>query len=57
MSKNISNVLLVTKMFKKLDLYAHFFQKWVHVEEIFNETKSTSFLIKDNKLLEKYDEI
>ena len=57
MSKNILNILLVTKMFKKLDLSAHFFQKWVHVEEIFNETKSIYFLIKDNKLLEKYDEI
>ena len=36
---------------KKLNLYIYFFQNWVR------ETKYVSFLIKDDKLLEKYNEI
>ena len=36
---------------KKLNVYIYFFQNWVR------ETKYVSFLIKDDKLLEKYNEI
>ena len=36
-------------MLKKLDLCAYFFHKCVHIEE--------TFLIKDDELLEKYNEI
>ena len=45
---------MAIKMLKKLDLYAYSFQKWVHIEEI---TQCMSFLIKDEKSLEKYNEI
>ena len=27
------NISFATKMLKNLDLYAYFFQKWVHIEE------------------------
>ena len=52
MVKSVLNVSLAIKVLKKLDLYAYSFQKWVHIEEIL-----MSFLIKDEKLLEKYNEI
>ena len=42
---------------KKLDLYAYFFQKWVHIERNFDDTNYMSFLIKDDELLEKCNEI
>ena len=31
--KKVLNVSLAIKMLKKLDVYAYFFQKWVHVEK------------------------
>ena len=40
---------------KKLDFYAYFFQKLVHIEKTFDETKFMSFLIKDDELLKKYN--
>ena len=52
MVKSVLNVSLAIKVLKKLDLYAYSFQKCVHIEEIL-----MSFLIKDEKLLEKYNEI
>ena len=47
---------MATKMLKKIDLYVYFSQKWVHIEKT-DETKYTSFLINDDELLEKYNEI
>ena len=46
--KNVFNILLFTKMVKKLELYAKCFQEWV---------QNLSFLIKNNEFLEKYSEI
>ena len=31
--KKVLNILFVTKMLRKLDLYVYFFQKLVHIEE------------------------
>ena len=31
---NILNVLLATKIIKKLDLYVYSFQKWVYIKDI-----------------------
>ena len=39
-----------------LDLYAYFFQKWVHIEET-DETKYMSFLMKDKELVARNNEI
>ena len=36
--------------------YVYCFQKWVHIEDILMKL-NMSFLIKDDKLLEKYNEI
>ena len=55
MVKTVLNIALAIKRLK-LDLYVYFFQKWVPIED-FNGTKCTSFLLKDDELLEKYDEI
>ena len=41
---------------KKLDLYGYFFQKWVYIEETLMKL-NMSYLIKEDELLEKYDEI
>ena len=30
----ISNIFLVTKIIKKLNLYAYFFQKWIYIKDI-----------------------
>ena len=49
-------MLLVTKMIKMLDLYVYCFQKWVHIEETLMKL-NMSFLIKDNEILEKCNEI
>ena len=70
MVKRVSNVLLATKVLKPLDIYAYFFQKLVHIEETFIKLKYIlevlymeyndfyeTFLIKDDELLEKYNEI
>ena len=44
----ILNILLVTKIIKKLDLYAYSFQKWVY-KRYPDETKCIYFLIKHEK--------
>ena len=49
MVKKDFDILLATKIFKKLDLYLYFSQKWVYM----NETKYMSFLIKDVELFGK----
>ena len=49
------NISLPWKMLKTLSLYVYFSPKWVHIEKA--STKYMSFLIKDDKLLEKYNEI
>ena len=46
--------MLVTKIVKKLDLYV---SKISAYRTDFDETKCKSFLIKDDELLEKYNEI
>ena len=56
MSKNGLNISLATKMLRKLSLYVYFYQKMIATRKYFNETKYMSFLIKDDKLLEKYNE-
>ena len=43
-------------MLRKLDICANSFQKWVHIEEILIKL-NVCFLVKDEKLLEKYNEI
>ena len=50
LSKKELNILLATKIPKKLNLYVYFSQKQVHTEK----TKYVSFLKKGDKLLEKY---
>ena len=44
------------KNVKKLDLCVYFSQKWVHIEKTLMKL-NMSFLMKDNELLEKYNEI
>ena len=43
--KNDFKCFIGYKNAKKLDLYSYFFQKWVHIEEIF--MKCMSFLIEN----------
>ena len=45
------------KMLKKLGLYVYFSQKWVYIEEVLIKLSKHFFLIKDDELLEKYNEI
>ena len=35
LAKKDLNILLATKMLKKLGLYVYFYQKWVHIETTF----------------------
>ena len=44
-------------MVKRLHLYAYCFQKWVHIEQILMKLKIWGFLIKNDELLEKYNEV
>ena len=44
-------------MLKKLESYAYFSQKWVQIENTLMKLNMYLFLIKDDKLLEKYNEI
>ena len=55
-SKMFLNISLATKMLK-IYLYASIFQKWVHIEETLIKLNVCLFSIKDNDLLEKYNEI
>ena len=58
MVKEDLNILLVTKMLKKLNLYVFYSQKWLHIERILMKLNIyISFLIKDNELLGKHKEI
>ena len=55
--KRFLNISSATKMIKKVHLHVYSSQK-IHVyRRNFDETKYISFLIKDDELLEKYDEI
>ena len=56
MVKKDLNISLATKTLKKLDLYVYFSQKWEHIGETLMKL-NISFLIKDDELLEKYNEI
>ena len=49
--------MLATKMLKKLDLYAIFIPKMSAYRRDFDENKYMSFLIWDDEVLEKYNEI
>ena len=44
-------------MLKELDLYVYFSQKRVHIEETLMKLNTYLFLIKDDELLQKYNEI
>ena len=56
MVKRVLNISLATKMLK-LDLYVYFSQNVSAYRTDLDETRYTYFLIKDNELLEKYNEI
>ena len=56
MTKALS-ILLVTKKVKLLDRYVLFYLKWVDTLNILKTVAKTSFLIKDDKVLEKYDKM
>ena len=53
--KSVLNILLAIKMIK-LELYVYFSQRWARTEETLVKINK-SFLIKDDELLEKYNEI
>ena len=55
MTKKDFNISLPTKILQKLSLYIYFSQKWVHIEKSLMKL-NMSFMIKDDKLLEKYNE-
>ena len=55
MIKSVWNISLAIKMLK-LELYVYFYQKWVRRRDL-DETKHMPFLIKDDELLEKYNDI
>ena len=44
-------------MLKKFESYAYFSQKWVQIEKTLMKLNIYLFLIKDDKLLEKCNEI
>ena len=56
MVKRVLNISLATKMLK-LDLYVYFSQNVSAYRTDLDKTRYTYFLIKDNELLEKYNEI
>ena len=53
--KSVLNILLAIQMIK-LELYIYFSQRWARTEETLVKLNK-SFLIKDDELLEKYNEI
>ena len=55
MGKNDLNILLATKMLRKLDLNMYFYPKWVDIEKTLMKL-NICFLIKKDELLEKYNE-
>ena len=48
---------MATKRLKKLDFYVYFFQEWVHTEKALTKLSICLFLIKDEELFQKYNEI
>ena len=56
LAKRVLNISLAEKMLK-LKIFMYIFPKISPYRWDYNETKDTSFLIKDDKLLEKYNEI
>ena len=57
MVKKDLNILLVTKILKKIKTLCIFFPRMTAYRKDFDETKYISFLIKDDEFLEKYNEI
>ena len=57
MVKTILNILLAVKILKKNRPLCIFLPNMSAYGKDFDKTECTSFLIKDEKLLEKYDEI
>ena len=57
MVKKDLNILLVTKILKKIKPLCIFLPKMTPYRKDFDETKYISFLIKDDEFLEKYNEI
>ena len=57
MVKRVFNISLATYMLKKLALLCIYFSKLSAYRTNFDETKYMSFLMKDDELLEKYNEI
>ena len=57
MVKKDLNILLVTKILKKIKTLCIFLPKMTAYRKDFDETKYISFLIKDDEFLEKYNEI
>ena len=57
MVKKDLNILLVTKILKKIKPLCIFLPKMTAYRKDFDETKYISFLIKDDEFLEKYNEI
>ena len=48
MVNKILNISLVTKIIKKLDLYAYSFQKWVFIKDILTRLNLCIWWIYDN---------
>ena len=57
MVKKDLNILLVTKILKKIKTLCIFLPKMTAYRKDFDETKYISLLIKDDEFLEKYNEI
>ena len=57
MVKKDLNILLVTKILKKIKTLCIFLPKMTAYRKDFDETKYISFLIKDDEFLEKYNDI
>ena len=57
MVKKRFNILSVIKILKKIDFYVYFSQKLVHIEKTLMKLSIYLFFIKDDQLLEKYNEI
>ena len=56
-SKQDVTYFLSYKDVKKLNPYTYSFYKWEHIEKKFDKTKCKSFLVNDEKYLEKNNEI
>ena len=57
MLKRVLDILLTTKMVKSLNFYVASKNECIAYRRDFDETKYKSFLIKDDELLENYNEI